>query len=73
MGASLLGIMVRPASGHTQSFYRWNDISNLVNHKRTFGIECQRLGETISFTFDEPDAAKYIWKMCVKQVNFLNF
>ncbi|ROT73234.1 Tyrosine-protein phosphatase non-receptor type 14 [Penaeus vannamei] len=70
LGTSLIGIVVRPASGHTQFFYRWNDITNLVNNKRTFGIECQRTDETVHFTFDEPDAAKYVWKMCVKQHTF---
>lgn len=49
--------------------YRWNDITNLVNNKRNFGIECQRTDETVHFSFDEPDAAKYVWKMCVKQVS----
>ncbi|XP_071523847.1 tyrosine-protein phosphatase non-receptor type 14 isoform X2 [Panulirus ornatus] len=70
LGTSLMGIDVRPAAGHTHIFYRWNDITNLVNNKRTFGIECQRTDETVHFTFDEPDAAKYVWKMCVKQHTF---
>ncbi|XP_066983162.1 tyrosine-protein phosphatase non-receptor type 14 isoform X1 [Macrobrachium rosenbergii] len=70
LGTSLMGIVVKPASGHTQFFYRWNDITNLVNNKRTFGIECQRTDETVHFSFDEPDAAKYVWKMCVKQHTF---
>ncbi|KAG7173524.1 Tyrosine-protein phosphatase non-receptor type 14-like [Homarus americanus] len=70
LGTSLMGIDVRPAAGHTHIFYRWNDITNLVNNKRNFGIECQRTDETVHFTFDEPDAAKYVWKMCVKQHTF---
>ena len=39
-----------------------------MNLKRAFGIECPKTDRTFEFTFDEPDAAKYIWKMCVKQV-----
>ncbi|KAK3871834.1 hypothetical protein Pcinc_023038 [Petrolisthes cinctipes] len=70
LGTSLMGIDVRPAAGHTHVFYRWNDITNLVNNKRNFGIECQRTDETVHFSFDEPDAAKYVWKMCVKQHTF---
>ncbi|XP_018016094.1 uncharacterized protein LOC108672852 isoform X2 [Hyalella azteca] len=70
LGASLVGVTVRPASGHSVTTLRWNDISNLVNLKRAFAIECPKSSRTFQFTFDEPDAAKYIWKMCVKQHTF---
>ena len=42
-----------------------------VNHKRYFGIECQHYEFSVQFVFDEPEAAKYVWKMCVLQVNNL--
>ena len=39
-----------------------------MNHKRYFGIECQHYEFSVQFVFDEPEAAKYVWKMCVLQV-----
>ena len=45
-------------------FFKWQDITNLVNHKRFFGIECQNYEYSAQFMLDEPDSAKYVWKMC---------
>jgi hypothetical protein len=49
--------------------YRWEDITNVINHKRNFGIECQLPDETVHFQFPDPESAKYVWRMCVHQVN----
>ena len=62
IGASLTGIVIR--EGPSPHFYKWNDITNLVNHKRYFGIECQNYEHSVQFILDEPDSAKYVWKMC---------
>ena len=62
IGASLTGIVIR--EGPSPHFYKWNDITNLVNHKRYFGIECQNYEHSIQFILDEPESAKYVWKMC---------
>ena len=35
------GIVVRKGNGQFPQFFKWNDITNLVNHKRYFGVECQ--------------------------------
>jgi len=70
IGASLIGIVVRKGNGQSPQFFKWNDITNLVNHKRYFGIECQNFEYSVQFVFDEPDAAKYVWKMCVLQHTF---
>ena len=32
---------MRKGSGQSPQFFKWNSITNLVNHKRYFGIECQ--------------------------------
>ena len=50
-------------------FYRWDDITNLLNQKRMFGIECQRSEENVQFYFDDPEAARYVWKLAVLQVS----
>lgn len=36
-----------------------------------FGIECQRSEENVQFYFDDPDAARYVWKLAVLQVTIL--
>ena len=70
LAPSLIGICVRKGNGQQPQFFKWNEITNLVNHKKYFGIECQRFEYSVQFMFDEPDAAKYVWKMCVSQHTF---
>ncbi len=70
IGASLTGIVVRRGNALQPQFFRWRDITNLVNHKRLFGVECQDYQFSVQFLLDEPDSAKYVWKMCVLQHTF---
>ncbi|XP_023341720.1 tyrosine-protein phosphatase non-receptor type 21 [Eurytemora carolleeae] len=70
IGASLTGICVRKGNGNSPQFFRWRDITNLVNHKKYFGIDCQNFEFSVQFVFNEPDAAKYVWKICVLQHTF---
>ncbi len=56
--------MVRRGNVSSPKFFKWHDITNLVNHKRFFGIECQNYELSEQFLLDEPDSAKYVWKMC---------
>lgn len=70
LAPSLIGICVRKGDGQQPQFFKWNEITNLVNHKKYFGIECQQYEYSVQFVFDEPDAAKYVWKMCVLQHTF---
>ena len=46
------------------------DITNVINHKRTFSIECQKQGESVTFTLPSPEDGKYVWRMCVHQHTF---
>lgn len=70
IGASLTGIVVRKGNVLQPLFFKWYDITNLVNHKRVFGIECQNYELSVQFLLDEPDSAKYVWKICVLQHTF---
>ena len=79
LGISINGIMVaypstQPSaqpSTETTQFYRWRDISNVINHKKTFRIECQLEGEEAKqFVFTESRNAKYIWRLCIAQHTF---
>ncbi|XP_050445777.1 tyrosine-protein phosphatase non-receptor type 14 isoform X1 [Cataglyphis hispanica] len=70
LGISINGIMVAYPNTQTQ-FYRWRDISNVINHKKTFRIECQLEGEEAKqFVFTESRNAKYIWRLCIAQHTF---
>ena len=52
IGASLTGIVVRKGNRMTPQFFKWHDITNLVNHKRYFGIECQGHNSTENTQFE---------------------
>ncbi|CAK1541940.1 unnamed protein product [Leptosia nina] len=67
---SLTGIRVLSDSSDTPHFYRWMDITNVINHKRTFSIECQKQGESASYALPSPEDGKYVWRMCVHQHTF---
>ena len=46
------------------------DITNVINHKRTFSIECQKQSESATFVLPTPEDGKYVWRMCVQQHTF---
>lgn len=48
---------------------RWEDIANVINHKRYFSIEGQH-ENFLQFQFNDVETAKYVWNMCVLQVNY---
>lgn len=48
--------------------HRWKDITNVINHKRHFGMECQNPEESAQFQLADVESAKYVWRMCVHQV-----
>ncbi|XP_065214108.1 tyrosine-protein phosphatase non-receptor type 14-like isoform X1 [Planococcus citri] len=70
IGISLTGITVRSDVSRSAKFYKWRDITNVVNHKRYFGIECQIPEETVHYQFADVESAKYVWRMCVHQHTF---
>lgn len=67
---SLTGIMVVTKPSDTSYVYRWTDITNVINHKRTFSIECQNATDSATFILPTPEEGKYIWRMCVLQHTF---
>lgn len=48
---------------------RWKDITNVINHKRHFGMELHEQADPVQFQLPDIETAKYIWRMCVHQVN----
>ena len=69
VGVSLNGIIVGQENNTCTKFYQWKDISNVINHKKQFIIECQCPEDNVQFEFGDPELAKYVWKLCVLQVN----
>lgn len=57
---------------NTLLLFRWKDITNVVNHKRYFVMECQVPDRSVQFQFTDVESAKYVWRMCVYQVGSLN-
>ncbi|XP_061713965.1 tyrosine-protein phosphatase non-receptor type 14 isoform X1 [Cydia pomonella] len=70
IAVSLTGIRVLSEHSDTPHFYRWSDITIVINRKRTFSIECQRANESASFLLPSPEAGKYVWRSCVLQHTF---
>lgn len=68
VGVSLTGIIVGQENNLNTKFYQWRDISNVINHKKHFIIECQSSDDNVQFEFADPELAKYVWKLCVLQV-----
>lgn len=71
LGVSINGIMLAYPKTRLTHFYRWKDISNVINHKKTFRIECQSESEDAKqFIFNESRDAKYVWRLCIAQHTF---
>ncbi|KAL0134444.1 hypothetical protein PUN28_001316 [Cardiocondyla obscurior] len=66
LGISINGIMVAYPNTQATQFYRWKDISNVINQKKTFRIE-YKLEDAKQFVFTESREAKYIWRLCIAQ------
>ncbi|EAA13919.5 AGAP009975-PA [Anopheles gambiae str. PEST] len=67
LGISVSGIIV---ASDTNKFYPWRDITNVVNHKRAFNIECTVPRESAGFTVTDVATGRYIWKLCALQHRF---
>lgn len=51
-------------------FFSWHEISNVVNHKRTFNIECTESDKSVGFNLCDTETGRYFWKLCVLQHTF---
>ncbi|XP_034253094.1 tyrosine-protein phosphatase non-receptor type 14 isoform X1 [Thrips palmi] len=70
IGVSLSGVGVGYDNNQLSKFYKWKDITNVVNHKRYFVMECQVPDRSVQFQFTDVESAKYVWRMCVYQHKF---
>ncbi|CAG9562290.1 unnamed protein product [Danaus chrysippus] len=69
LAVSLTGVRVLTDTSDTPHYYRWMDITNVINHKRTFSVECQQR-QSAAFVLPSPEDGKYVWRMCVMQHTF---
>lgn len=68
LAVSLRGVTIQNQNKNT-IFHQWEDIANVINHKRYFSIEEQH-ENFIQFQFNDVETAKYVWNMCVLQHMF---
>uniref|UniRef100_A0A1B0CB99 protein-tyrosine-phosphatase n=1 Tax=Lutzomyia longipalpis TaxID=7200 RepID=A0A1B0CB99_LUTLO len=47
--------------------YRWRDITNVVNLKKNFSIECTVPENSVGFTMPDGEMGRYFWRLCVLQ------
>lgn len=72
LGISVSGVIAGKSGSHR--FYPWREIVNVVNHKRTFNIECTDPSQNVGFALQDAETGRYIWKLCVNQHTFfMNF
>lgn len=50
--------------------FNWRDISNVLNLKQSFIIECTQPENTCEFTLQDAESGRYFWKLCVLQHKF---
>ncbi|XP_063701714.1 tyrosine-protein phosphatase non-receptor type 21 [Culicoides brevitarsis] len=68
LGISCSGITMSRPNYH--KFFAWHDISNVVNHKKAFNIECTDPEQSIGFTLADSETGRYVWRVCVLQHTF---
>ncbi|XP_059613097.1 tyrosine-protein phosphatase non-receptor type 14 [Phlebotomus argentipes] len=62
---SVWGITV--CAANQTKVYRWRDITNVVNLKRNFNIECTVPENSVGFTMPDGEMGRYFWRLCVLQ------
>lgn len=67
----VLGVLVFYENQQPCRTFPWRDISNVINHKKQFLIECQIPEDNVQLEFGDPESAKYVWKLCILQVIIL--
>lgn len=70
IAVSLNGISLLTPQDELKHMYRWEDITNVINQKRTFTIELTGPGESVTLQLASPDEGKYVWRMCIVQHTF---
>lgn len=70
IGISSAGIMVKYQNSHSVLYFKWQEIINIIHHKKIFGIECHKSLKQIQFQMEDSHYATYVWKICVNQHRF---
>lgn len=67
IGVSLMGIHIWYLNSQPSVYFPWNQILNLVHHKRCFGIEHHNSSKVLQTFLEDSHLAKYVWKTCIQQ------
>ncbi|XP_067119789.1 tyrosine-protein phosphatase non-receptor type 21 [Centruroides vittatus] len=70
IGISSAGITVKYQNSHSTLYFKWQEIINIIHHKKIFGIECHKTLKQIQFQMEDSHFASYVWKICVNQHRF---
>lgn len=71
LGVSAQGVTARYRHLSAEpAVYRWDEIVDLVHHKKCFKIEGREPGTSVLYQLEDVPTAKYVWKMCVQQHKF---
>lgn len=78
LGNSVLGISVYLVEDESMNpngrskMYLWREISNVLNLKQSFIIECTQQENTCEFTLQDAESGRYFWKLCVLRHKFFS-
>eukprot|EP00794_Sanderia_malayensis_P017362 gene17361-19097_t len=70
IGASFMGIKIKPSSSLPVVYFRWQNIANMTFDRQYFCIESLTTEEKIQFETSDSETAKFIWRQCVAQHQF---
>ncbi|GBM39059.1 Tyrosine-protein phosphatase non-receptor type 14 [Araneus ventricosus] len=70
LGVSLMGIYIWYLNNQPAVYFPWDQILNLVHHKRYFGIEHRNSRKVLQSQLEDAHLAKYVWKTCIQQHSF---
>ncbi|GFY46793.1 tyrosine-protein phosphatase non-receptor type 21 [Trichonephila inaurata madagascariensis] len=70
LGVSLMGIYIWYLNNQPSIFFPWDQILNLVHHKKCFGIQHRNSRKVLQSYLDDAHLAKYVWKTCIQQHSF---
>ncbi|CAB3382009.1 Hypothetical predicted protein [Cloeon dipterum] len=70
LSVNLNGLTVAQILGNYYRSYKWGDIANVVNHKRSLCIEGLNDMENSQLIFASTNLAKYLWRLCLHQHTF---
>ncbi|XP_071041990.1 tyrosine-protein phosphatase non-receptor type 21 [Parasteatoda tepidariorum] len=70
IGVLFIGIYIWYLNNQPSIYFSWEQIINLVHHKRCFSIEHRNASKVLQIYLDDSHFAKYVWRTCIQQHGF---